>query len=136
MNVGIIILALKAAVVVVTVLLLGSFAALARGRYRLHGRINIAFFVLTLSALIGLELIAQMLIPQAFAEYIDHHDARERLRIHLLFSVPAALLLFAMLFTGMRHRRRVHIGLGVVFLIFWTGTFVTGVFFLPHQMPW
>jgi hypothetical protein len=135
MNVGFIIFALKIAVVAVTLLLAGSLTALARGRYRLHGRLNIAFFVLTLSALFGLEFIAQMLIPQAFAEYLDSHDAREALRIHLVFSVPAALLLLAMLFTGVRHRRKVHIGLGVAFLIFWTGTFVTGVFFLPHELP-
>jgi xanthine/uracil permease len=135
MNVGLIILVLKAAVVAVTLLLIGSLTALARGRYRLHGRLNIVFFVLTLSALIGLELIAQLLIPQAFAQYLDDHDAHEALRIHLSFSVPAAVLLFAMLFTGVRHQRKVHIGLGVAFLIFWAGTFVTGVCFLPHELP-
>ena len=58
MNAGLVILVLKVAVVAVTVLLAGSLVALACGRYRLHGRINIAFFALTLAALVGLELIA------------------------------------------------------------------------------
>ena len=135
MNAGLIILVLKIAVVTVTVLLAGSLIALAQGRYRLHGRINIAFFVLTLSALIGLEFIARLLDPQLFQAYLAEHDAQDALRIHLCFSVPAALLLTVMLFTGLRHRRKIHIGVGVAFLILWVGTFVTGVFFLPHQFP-
>jgi hypothetical protein len=40
-----------------------------------------------------------------------------------------------MLLTGVRRQRRLHIGLGMVFLVLWTGTFITGVFFLPHQAP-
>ncbi len=89
------------------------------------------FFVLTLSALVGLEFIARWLSPEMFDEYLDLHGARDALHIHLAFSVPAALLLGMMLFTGARHLRGLHIGLGVVFLILWTGTFITGVFYLP-----
>jgi Protein of unknown function (DUF420) len=135
MNAGLVILILKGAVITVTVLLAASLLALARGRYRLHGRINLVFFVLTLAALIGLEFIARMVSPELFQEYLERHGARDALRIHLAFSVPAALLLTVMLFTGLRHRRNLHIGLGVVFLILWVGTFITGVFYLPHEMP-
>ncbi len=134
MNAGLIILALKVAVVSVTLLLACSLVALARGQYRLHGRINIAFFVLTLAALIGLELIAQLLSPGLFLEYLKRHDALGILWIHLAFSVPSALLLTVMLVTGLKHRRNLHVGLGIAFLILWTGTFITGVFYLPHEM--
>jgi hypothetical protein len=134
MSAGLIILVLKIAVVSVTLLLAASFLALARGRYRLHGRINLVFFILTVSALVGLELIARLLSPALFDEYLAQHEgAQAALRLHLTFSVPAALLLVAMLITGSRHKRYVHIGLGVVFLILWTGTFITGVFYLPHE---
>jgi hypothetical protein len=37
-----------------------------------------------------------------------------------------------MLYTGLTGRRRVHLSLAVVFGALWTGTFLTGVFFLPH----
>jgi hypothetical protein len=129
MNAGVVILALKIAVIAVTVLLCASLVALSRGRYRLHGRINIVFFALTVSALVGLEFIARWLRPDLFDDYLQQHG--DALRTHLAFSVPAALLLGMMLFTGARHWRGLHIGLGVVFLILWTGTFITGVFYLP-----
>jgi hypothetical protein len=134
MNAGLIILVLKIAVVAVTLLLGCSLVALFRGQYRLHGRINIVFFVLTMAALIGLELIAQLLSPGLFLEYLRERGAMGILWIHLGFSVPSALLLTVMLFTGLKHRRNVHIGLGIVFLILWTGTFITGVFCLPNDM--
>jgi hypothetical protein len=135
MSAGLVILALKIAVIAVTALLVASLVALARGRYRLHGRINIVFYVLTLSALIGLEFIARWLSPALFDDYFEVPGARAALRIHLAFSVPAALMLTVMLFTGIRHLRGLHIGVGVVFLILWTGTFITGVFYLPHAVP-
>ncbi len=134
MNAGLIILVLKVAVVAVTVLLAASLLALARGRYRLHGRINLVFFVLTLTAVIGLEFLTRLLSPGTFQAYLDAKDASDALRIHLYFSVPAALLLTAMLFTGSRHLRALHVGLGIVFLILWVGTFITGVFYLPHEL--
>jgi hypothetical protein len=128
---GTIILILKVAVVAVTVLLAASLTALAKGNYRLHGRINIVFFVLTLAALLGLEVIANVLAPGLFEEHFKRLDAESALRIHLAFSVPSAILLLAMLPSGLRHYRRLHIGMGVVFLGCWIGTFITGVFFLP-----
>jgi len=50
MNAAVVILVLKVAVIAVTVLLVASLTALARGNIRLHGRINYVFFVLTLGA--------------------------------------------------------------------------------------
>jgi uncharacterized membrane protein YozB (DUF420 family) len=133
MNPGLIILILKIAVVAVTILLAGSLVALARGNYRLHGRINLAFFILTLSALIGLEVIVRLLSPEGmFEQYLERHNAKGNLATHLWFSMPAAALLVVMLFTGWRRHRYVHIALGVLFLALWIGTFVTGVFYLPH----
>jgi ABC-type glycerol-3-phosphate transport system permease component len=127
-----VILTLKVAVIAVTLLLVASLAALAFGRYRLHGRINIAVFVLTLTALLGLEVIARLLEPDLFRDYLDRNDAWGALTVHLSFSMPAAVMLFAMLFTGLRRHRNLHVVLGVFFLVLWTGTLVTGVFFLPH----
>jgi hypothetical protein len=132
---GTIILVLKIAVIAVTLLLLCSLAALVRGNYWLHGRINIAVFFLTLAALLGLEVVAGIISPTLFAEFFDEHHAQMALQVHLGFSMPAAALLPFMLFTGYRHRRAWHVGIGVIFLVFWTGTFITGVFFLPHGNP-
>lgn len=133
MTAELVILSLKIAVVAVTALLVVSLVALARGHFRLHGRLNILFFVLSLLALVGLELIARGLQPEIFREYFDRTDAWNALYIHLSFSIPVTLLLPIMLLTGVRGRARWHVGLSVLFLILWTGTFVTGVFFLPHQ---
>lgn len=129
---GMIILILKVAVCAVTLLLAASLAALWRGNYRLHGRINMVFFVLTLAAVLGLEAIVNIFAPGLLEEHLRVHDAQSSLRTHLLFSVPSAVLLLAMLPSGLRHYRRVHIGLGLVFLGCWAGTFITGLFFLPH----
>jgi hypothetical protein len=126
-----VILTLKIAVVAVTVLLLASLVALATGRRRLHGRINFFFFVLTLAAVLGLELLIRFVKPDVF-DYLD--DAtRSALRLHLWFSIPAAVLLPVMYFTGRTGRGRLHFALAMVFVILWIGTFVTGVFFLPHS---
>ena len=130
---GTIILVLKIAVIAVTLLLLSSLVALAKGNYWLHGRINMLFFLLTLVALVGLEVVARILSPTLFADHFEYHQAMTALRVHLSFSMPAAVLLPLMLVTGLRRRRNWHVAVGVVFLMLWTGTFVTGVFFLPHQ---
>ncbi len=130
---GTIILVLKIAVIAVTLLFGASLVALGRGRYRLHGRINIVFFVLTFLAVVGLEVVARVLSPTLFAEHFNAHQAQSNLRVHLSFSMPAALLLPFMLITGLRRRRAWHVSLGAVFLVLWTGTFITGVFFLPHE---
>jgi len=128
-----VILVLKIAVVTVTALFLTSLIALARGNYRLHGRINVAFFVLTVSALIGLEVVARLVDPDLF-QYFDADPAlRKALAIHLCFSLPSTAVMPLMLFTGLTHRRRLHLTLAVIFGLLWVGTFVTGVFFLPHR---
>jgi hypothetical protein len=126
----IVIITLKVAVIAVTVLLVASLVALFCRQYRLHGRINLAFLVLTLTAVLGLELLVRVVDPDVF-NYFDE-PARKALRIHLMFSVPAALLLPVMYLTGRLRRRSLHVMLAMVFGVLWTGTFVTGVFFLPH----
>ena len=129
----IVILGLKIAVSAVTVLLIASLIALVAGNIRLHGRINLVFFVLTLIALLGFELIISVIKPEVF-DYIKRDEALHRaLRIHLCFSVPSALLMPVMLFTGLKHHRSVHLVLAGIFATLWIGTVVTGVFFLPHQ---
>ena len=125
-----IILALKVAVIAVTVLLLASLVALARGHYRLHGRINTAFFILTVAALLSLEMSVRVLQPNVF-EYFDE-PTRQALNLHLCFSLPAAGVMAAMLWTGWTRRRDWHLFLAGVFTVLWTGTVITGVFFLPH----
>jgi hypothetical protein len=125
-----VILALKAAVLAVTLLLLASLTALLRRNYRLHGRINIVFFCLTTCALLGLEVIARLINPNLF-DYLPD-DARRALSIHLCFSLPAAAVMPVMLWTGFTHRRTIHLTLAVLFGVLWIGTVVTGVFYLPH----
>jgi uncharacterized membrane protein YozB (DUF420 family) len=124
-----VILALKVAVSAVTVLLAASAIALARGNIRLHGRINMVFFALTVTAVCSLEIIVRFINPDIFS-YLDE-SAKRALSVHLCFSVPSALVLPVMLFTGLSHRRVIHIALGSVFAILWTGTVITGLFFLP-----
>ena len=125
-----VILVLKVAVAAVTVLFLASLVALALGRYRLHGRINLAFFVLTLTAVLGLEVLVRLVDPQLFS-YFDE-PTRRVMRVHLCFSVPAALLIPVMYYTGRTSRHSLHVTLALVFGVLWTGTFVTGIFYLPH----
>ena len=132
---GNVILVLKIAVVAVTLLLASSLVALLRGNYWLHGRINIVFFVLTLTALLGLEVVARILNPDMFTQHFEQTDSMTALSIHLSFSLPAAVLLPFMLYTGLRRHRAWHLTLATVFVVLWTGTFITGVFFLPHQGP-
>jgi hypothetical protein len=107
--------------------------ALVRGNYRLHGRLNLGFMILTLIAVFGLEFLIRVYDPEMF-RYFD--PATQRIMaIHLCFSVPATVLLPAMYFTGRSGRRRVHLMLATLFLICWIGTFITGIFFLPHTPP-
>ena len=133
MNAGLVILVLKVAVIAVTLLWIGSLIALAYGKTRLHGRINIAFFALTLAALIGLEVIVRIISPGIFDNY-QHHTEYAML-VHLCFSVPSAVLLFVMLFSGLNHKRVFHIATGILFSVCWSGTFVTGIFLLRHEWP-
>jgi uncharacterized membrane protein YozB (DUF420 family) len=125
-----IILTLKILVVTVTVLFLAALIALRLGRTKLHGRINLVFGILTLLTVFGFELLLRLGsdVTSQFSE-----EARKALRIHLFFSIPAAVILPIMMFTGLKHRRTIHVSLGVLFTLFWVGTFITGVFFLPHE---
>jgi len=126
-----IILTLKVLVAAVTVLLVASLVALVLKRPKWHGRINTAFFVLTLSTVVGFEILLQFVdVTAAFDD-----AARQALRVHLWFAVPSALFLPVMLFTGKTRRKTAHVALAVAFAIMWTGTFVTGVIFLPHTGP-
>ena len=129
-----VILALKVAVGAVTLLLLGSLLAVLRGNYRLHGRINLVFFTLTLAALLGLEVIVRFLNPDVFQYIRDDEGLYRALTVHLCFSVPSALLMPAMLYTGLLHHRAWHLTIACVFGVLWVGTFVTGIFFLPHGL--
>jgi len=127
---GAVILALKIAVATVTVLLAASLVALAAGKPKWHGRINTVFFILTATTVLGFEAVIRLVRPDLTAGFTaEQHDA---LAIHLRFAVPAAIMLPAMLLTGMRELKTLHRLLGVVFLALWIGTFVTGIFFLPH----
>ncbi len=128
-----VIITLKVAVIAVTLILLAALVALAFGRVKLHGRINIVFFVLTVTALIGLELIVRLISPGLFSDYFERTQSKDAFYAHLYFSVPAALMLPFMLYTGLTQKRTIHIGLAIIFSILWIGTFVTGVFFLPHN---
>ena len=128
----IVILALKVAVSTVTVLFIASLVALARGRRRLHGRINLAFLVLTLTAVLGLELVIRVIDPTVF-DYFDA-EARQALRVHLSFAVPAALLLPVTFALGRSGRAPLHVALALVFAVLWTGTVITGIY-LPHAPP-
>ncbi len=125
-----VILTLQVAVLAVTILLLASLIALARGNYRLHGRINLTFCSLTIVALLGLEVVARLIDPDLFAYFEDDPDLKQALFIHLCFSLPSAAMMPVMLFTGFTHRRRIHLTMAAVFGVLWTGTFVTGIFFL------
>src|SRR5262245_4082714 len=88
-----VILLRKIAVAAVAVLVLASLAALARGNYRLHGRINIWFFILALTALLGLEGVARLAEPEMFGRYFKEMKAEAALAVHLTFAIPAAAVL-------------------------------------------
>src|SRR5262245_31718950 len=100
-----VILTLKIAVIAVSLLLGASLTCLALGRYRLHGRINIVFFMLTLIAVLGLETVTS-LKPGLFNYFTE--DDRQNMAIHLSFSIPSTILLPLMLISGLTHRRRLH----------------------------
>ena len=123
-----IILTLKVLVTAVTILLVASLAALAAGNPRLHGRLNAIFFALTMLTVAGFEAVLQ------FVDVASAFDpaAREALRVHLYFAVPSAIVLPLMYLSGWSGRKRLHRALAVLFATLWVGTFVTGVFFLPH----
>ncbi len=125
-----IIATLKIAVAAVTLILLASLIAVLRGKYRLHGRLNLAFFTLALIAVLGLELVVRVIAPEVF-DYINRDsELKQALNRHLWFSVPSTFVMPAMLYTGLKGYVRVHLTLAVGFAILWTGTVITGIFFL------
>lgn len=128
-----IILILKIAVASVTLLLIASITAIFCGKQKLHGQINILFFTLTMSTVLGFELIVHLIQPDLF-RYIKEHAALNRaLTVHLSFAIPAAILLPILLFSGLRHYRMFHLCVAVLFSFAWVGLFITGIFFLPHS---
>jgi hypothetical protein len=124
-----VILALKIAVGAVTILLLASLTALLLNKPRWHGRINMVFFTLTITALILFEGVTRVIKPDIFNDY-PNNSLRDWLPIHLCFSVPSALLMPVMLYTGLRGYRQIHLYLAGIFTVLWTVTFITGIFFL------
>jgi hypothetical protein len=124
-----IILTLKVLVTAVTVLLLASLVALAAGNPRLHGRLNAVFLALTLATVAAFEAVLQLVDVTATFD----PAARDALRVHLYFAVPSAILVPVMYVTGRVGWKRLHLALAAGFTVLWAGTFVTGVFFLPHS---
>src|SRR6266567_6841416 len=110
-----VILVLKTAVLAVTLLLLASLAALWRGNYRLHGRINVVFFILTATTLVAFELLIRIIRPDLFDYIMANDELRRSLNVHLCFAVPSALLMPVMLYTGLTGRRRPHLALAYLF---------------------
>ena len=129
-----VILSLKTAVTAVTILLFLSLVALYRGNVPLHGRINMVFFILTLAALFVFEVVTRMMDPLLFQSIWKDADLAAKLRIHLGFALPSALLMGVMMFTGIKHKAVLHKRISWIFLICWTGTFLTGIFWLPNQV--
>jgi len=125
-----IILTLKILVSLVTVILIAAIVAVATGRKRLHGRLNTLFFVLTMLTVVVFEGLIRFGVPISETFSVE---TRAALRIHLYFAVPSALLLPVMLWSGATGRKTLHKVCAAAFAIAWAGTFVTGVFWLPHE---
>lgn len=125
-----IILTLKVLVSAVTVIFAAAIGAIAMRRRRLHGWLNTAFFVLTMTTVVAFEILLRLGtdVTSSFSP-----EAREALRLHLVFAIPSAVLLPVMFWSGSTGRRRLHLPLAAIFTMLWAGTFVTGVFFLPHE---
>jgi hypothetical protein len=125
-----ILLTLKILVSTVTLLFAASLVALACGNVKLHGRINTIFFILTLATVLGFEGLLRI-GTDVTSQFSD--DARRILRVHLMFSIPAAILLPIQFVLGIKGYKKLHVPLGLLFLVLWIGTFVTGVIYLPHE---
>jgi uncharacterized membrane protein YozB (DUF420 family) len=125
-----IILTLKVLVAAVTVLFAASVAAIAAGRRRLHGRLNAAFLVLTLTTVVGFEGLLRLGadVTAGFGP-----ADRRMLFVHLCFAGPAAVVLPVQYWAGATGRGRLHRPLAVIFTVLWAGTAATGIGFLPHR---
>lgn len=128
-----VILCLKGAVIAATLILSAALIALALGHTRLHGRINLVFFGAVVAALVLFEVVVRFTHPGIFQYIQEHEELRQALRVHLGFSIPSALLLPLMLWTGYTRKKRMHRVLAAIFAIAWAGTAYTGIFHLPHQ---
>jgi len=126
-----VILLLKCAVGLVTILLIASGIALGKRNYRLHGLINTWMASLTLITVMGFELLVRVIGINVTDGWDD--STRLALKVHLCFVIPLVPILVFMLITGWRGHRKMHLSISVVFLILWVGMFVTGMFFLPHS---
>src|SRR5437588_12152122 len=100
-----VILILKVAVAAVTVLLLASLVVLIRGQTRLHGRINIVFFILTLITIIGFEAVIRVIQPDLFDYIQSNEELYRRLWVHLWFAIASAVLMPFLIFTGLTGSR-------------------------------
>ena len=129
-----VILALKYAVGAVTVLLVFSLIALAKGKIKLHGKINLVFFILTVAALFLFEIVVRMIDPMLFSGLWKNTELARSLKIHLCFAVPSAFLMGIMLFTGLKKLKVWHRRVAIVFLVCWVGTFYTGIWWLPNHV--
>ena len=129
-----VILSLKFAVGAVTVLLVFSLIALVKGKIKLHGKINLAFFILTVAALFLFEIVVRMIDPVLFSGLWKNAELAKSLKIHLCFAVPSVFLMGIMLFTGLRKYRVWHTRVAIVFLVCWVGTFYTGIWWLPNHV--
>lgn len=129
-----VILSLKCAVTAVTLLLCISLIALYKGKAKLHGRINLVFFILTVGALVLFEVATRLLDPGLFDAFWKDPAVSSLLRIHLGFAVPSAILMCVMIFTGLKRRIRLHRKVSWFFLACWIGTFYTGIFWLPNKV--
>jgi len=129
-----VILSLKYAVGAVTVLLVFSLIALAKGKIKLHGKINLVFFILTVAALFLFEIVVRMIDPMLFSGLWKNAELAKSLKIHLCFAVPSAFLMGIMLFTGLKKLKVWHRSVAIVFLVCWVGTFYTGIWWLPNHV--
>ncbi len=125
-----VILVLKVAVALVTLILIASAIALAVKKPRLHGILNTIMTVLTLVAVVIFEVIIRLMGVDV-KEHMNE-DARFALKVHLCFVIPLTPFLIWMLISGWKRRIRMHLAVSVIFLTLWIGMFITGMFFLPH----
>ena len=85
-------------------------------------------------AVLGLEGLVQLSGGAMFADLFDNPQTRGLLYLHLCFSTPSAVVLIAMLYTGLKRKRDVHLFLAGIFVVLWIGTIITGIFYLPPPL--
>src|SRR5687767_5657441 len=111
---GSVILVLKILVLAVTALLIVSLVAIGRGNRRLHGRINVVFFILTMLTVFafeGLIRLGPMLEPGWRVTQGWTSGELLALKVHLSFVIPLTVLMPAMLYTGWTRKKWWHVRL-------------------------